>query len=74
LKLVNQPLGEFQVVRPHAGLQAELSIVRHSNNFFNRLELEDCQYGIEDLLTSNLHVGGDVCEDGWLEEVAVSKC
>ena len=63
--------GGVQVLRVDGSSQTVGGLVADGNRLFLGLEFRDGAHGAEDLLLHNLHVLGDVGEDGWLDEVAL---
>ena len=63
--------GGVEVLGVHGGGEAIGGGVADADGLLLGLELGDGADGAEDLFLHDLHVLGDVGEDGWLDEVAL---
>ena len=59
------------VAGPYGGGEAEHRFIAATRDFFNVLETHDVHDGAEDFFFGDLHVVGNVGEDGRLDEIAL---
>lgn len=71
LELVGDGDGGFEVLGVDTGGETVGGVVGHGDEIVNVLELGDGGDGAEDFLLHDLHLWGDVGEDGGLDEVAL---
>ena len=70
LERIADPNRRIQIIRVHGGREAVGARVADADGVLFGLEFRDAAHGPEDLFLHDLHVFGDVAEDGGLDEVA----
>lgn len=72
LDFAGDPVSSLHVTGEHGGAKAVFAVVRLLDRLFLSLERGNDHEGAEHLFAVDFHVGLDVREDGWFDEVALA--